>query len=52
MLILLNFDIRVAIKDVERRALGANARYWPPKLIEYIHDRRALPTDLLMIDRL
>ena len=46
------FDIRIAINDVETRAFGAKTSNWPPKLPEYIHDRRALPMDILTIDRL
>ena len=47
------FDVRVAINDVvEICAFGAKTSNWPPKLLEYIHDGRTLPTDLLTIDRL
>ena len=33
------FDVRVAINDVETRAFGAKTSNWPPKLLEYIHNR-------------
>ena len=46
------FDVRVAINNVETRAFDAKTSNWPPKLLEYIQDRCALPTDLLTIDRL
>ena len=46
------FDIRVAINDVETRAFGAETSNWPPKILEYIHNGRALPIDMLTIDRL
>ena len=46
------FDIRVAINDVETRAFGAESSNWPPKILEYIHNGRALPMDMLTIDRL
>ena len=46
------FDFRVAINDVKSRAFGAKTSNWPPKLLEYIHGGRALPTNLLTIDRL
>ena len=46
------FDIRVAINDVETRAFGAETSNWQPKILEYIHDGRALPIDMLTIDRL
>ena len=49
---MVQFDIRVVINDVETRAFGAKTSNWPPKLLEYIHHGRALPTDLLTIDRL
>ena len=46
------FDIRVTINDVETRAFGAETSNWSPKILEYIHDGRALPMDMLTRDRL
>ena len=46
------FDVRVAINDVETRTFGAMTNNWPPKILEYILNGRALPMDMLTIDRL
>ena len=44
------FDVQVAIHDVETR--GAKTSNWPPKILEYIHNGRILPMDMLTINRL
>ena len=39
------FDVRLAINDVETHTFGAENTTWPPKVLDFIHDRRRSSVD-------
>ena len=43
------FDVRLAINDVETHAFGAENTTWPPKVLDFIHNRRHLHCDWLIL---